>query len=216
MVIPILFENSDIIAANKPEGLAAIPERRPQGQSLLDMLSAERGEKLYIVHRLDKETSGVIVFARSAKTHRWLNRQFETRVVAKTYLALTHGIFVSDEGVIDKPLRQFGSGRVAVDAERGKASISEFRVVERFKSHTLVEVRPTTGRRHQIRVHLYHLGHSVVGDALYDDKNIQKNYPRLMLHAQGLTIHLSSGQDLSLAAPMPESFQAVLRRIVVQ
>lgn len=216
MVIPILFENSDVIAVDKPEGLAAIPERRRQGQSLLDRLSTERGEKLYVVHRLDKETSGVIVFARNAETHRWLNRQFQDRVVAKTYMALTHGVFASDEGVIDEPLRQFGSGRVAVDAERGKASISEFHVVERFESHTLVEIRPRTGRRHQIRVHLYHLGHSVVGDPLYDDKNIQKNFPRLMLHAQGLTIRLSSGQDLSLAAPMPESFQAVLREICVQ
>jgi RluA family pseudouridine synthase len=215
-VIPILFENCDITAANKPEGLAAIPERRRQGQSLLDLLSAERGAKLYIVHRLDKETSGVIVFARNAETHRWLNRQFESRAVTKTYLALTHGIFVKDVGVIDKPLRQFGSGRVAIDAERGKASISEFRVVERFKAHTLVVVRPTTGRRHQIRVHLHHLGHAVVGDSLYGDMNVQKDYPRLMLHAQGLTIHLPSGEDLVLAAPMPESFWAVLGRIAAQ
>lgn len=212
-MIPILFENEDIVAVDKAEGLVAIPERRRQSQSLLDMLSIERGEKLYIVHRLDKETSGVMVFARNAEAHRFLNRQFETRAVVKTYLALTHGIIPGDEGVIDQPLRQFGSGRVAIDAERGKASISEFRVVERFQVHTLVEVRPMTGRRHQIRVHLYHLGHAVVGDPLYGDLSVQKDYPRLMLHAQGLTIHLPSGEDLALVAALPESFRAVLSRI---
>jgi RluA family pseudouridine synthase len=209
-----LFENGDIVAVDKPEGLATIPERRRQTQSLVDRLSTERGEKLYVVHRLDKETSGVIVFARNAEAHRFLNRQFATGAVAKTYLALTHGVMADDEGIIDQPLRQSGSGRVAVDAKRGKASISEFRVVERFRAHTFVEVRPMTGRRHQIRVHLYQLGHAVVGDPLYGDMNVQKDYPRLMLHAQSLTINLPSGTAVALAAPLPESFRAALRRIV--
>jgi len=209
-MISILFENDDLLAVDKPEGLAAIPERLLDNKSLFGMLSSERAGKLYVVHRLDRETSGVIVFARNAETHRRLNRQFESRTVRKQYLALVHGIVSDDEGTIDAPLRQFGSGRVAVDPERGKASITDFRVQNRSKSATLVEAYPRTGRRHQIRVHLYHLGHPIVGDPLYGDKTQQAPYPRLMLHAHTLTLHLPSHNDLTLKAPIPQSFQAVL------
>jgi len=209
IVISVLFENDDVVVLDKPEGLATIPTRNGQGGSLLEALSAERGEKLYIVHRIDKETSGVIVFARNAEAHRWLNRQFETRSVEKAYLALTHGVVAPDKGTIDAPLRQFGSGRVAVDSERGKGSVTEFQVVERFRSYTLVEAYPRTGRRHQIRVHLYHLGHPIVGDPLYGEKTTQENFPRLMLHAFRLTLQAPSGQDITVEAPIPESFQTL-------
>ncbi|MBN2128349.1 MAG: RluA family pseudouridine synthase [Sedimentisphaerales bacterium] len=212
-MISILFEDDDLLAVNKPEGIAAIPERLGRNESLFEMLSAERGEKLYIVHRLDNETSGVIVFARNAETHRRLNRQFESRTIRKQYLALVHGLIADDEGTIDAPLRQFGSGRVAVDPERGKASATEFRVQKRFKSATLLETYPRTGRRHQIRVHLYHLGHPIVGDPLYGDKAQQTSYPRLMLHAQTLTLHLPSHNNLILESPIPQSFQTVLDTI---
>lgn len=211
-MISILFENDDLLAINKPEGLAAIPERLPGNKSLLEMLSVERAGKLYVVHRLDRETSGVIVFAKNAETHRRLNRQFESRSIRKTYLALVHGVVPDDEGTIDVPLRQFGSGRVAVDPERGKASITDFRVQNRFKSSTLVEAYARTGRRHQIRVHLYHLGHPIAGDPLYGDKTQQALYRRLMLHAQKLTLHLPSTNDLTLEAPIPESFKRTVRR----
>ena len=117
-MIPVLFESEDVVVVDKPEGLASIPERKPQGESLVEVLSAERGEKLYTVHRLDKDTSGVIVFARNAEAHRWLNRQFERRLVEKRYLALVHGVVTEDGGTIDEPLRQFGSGRIGVDRER--------------------------------------------------------------------------------------------------
>jgi RluA family pseudouridine synthase len=212
-VVSILFENADIVAVDKPEGLAAIPERRPQGPSLLELLSAQRDEKLYVVHRLDKETSGVIVFARHAEAHRRLNAQFEARTVRKVYLALAHGSLARADGEIDAPLRQFGSGRVAVDSKRGKVCATEYTVLERFASHTLVEVRPRTGRRHQIRVHLYHIGHPIVGDPLYGDKSIQTRYSRLMLHAHALTLPLGSGQELTVEAPVSESFRAVLEVI---
>jgi RluA family pseudouridine synthase len=209
-MIDVLYEDEDILAVNKPEGLVAVPERRRLDQSLLEMLCAERGEKPYIVHRIDRETSGVIVFARNAEAHRRLNRQFETRSVEKVYLALVHGIFSDDQGEIDKPLRQFGSGRVAFDAQCGKASVTEFRVLERMGAFTLVEVRPHTGRRHQIRVHFYSIGHPIVGDPLYGDKAIQSRYPRLMLHARRLTLDQPPGKRLTLEAAVPQSFQSVL------
>jgi RluA family pseudouridine synthase len=205
-----LYEDDDILAVDKPEGLAAIPERHARGGSLFELLSAERREKLYIVHRIDKETSGLILFARNPAAHRRINQQFETRAVEKTYLALVQGLIAAD-GVIDLPLRQFGSGRVAVDPERGKPSTTEFRVVERFRSHTLVEARPRTGRRHQIRVHLYSLGHPIAGDPLYGDQAGRQGFSRLMLHAWRLSLILPSERLLRLEAPIPESFQAGLR-----
>lgn len=209
-MVPILFEDNDILAVNKPEGLAAIPERRARGDSLFETLSGARDEKLYIVHRIDKETSGLIVFARNAAAHRRLCRQFEQRAVVKTYLALCHGTVAEDRGVIDAPLRQFGSGRVAVDPERGKPSATEFRIVERFQSHTLVEARPHTGRRHQIRVHLYHLGCPIAGDPLYGDASFRQDFSRMMLHAWKLSLRLPSGETIALEAPWPESFTRVL------
>jgi tRNA pseudouridine32 synthase/23S rRNA pseudouridine746 synthase len=212
-MIDLLFENEDILAVNKPEGLAAVPEHRPDTESLFERLCAERGETLYIVHRIDKETSGVLVFARNAETHRKLNLQFEKRLVRKVYLALTHGVIDGDWGVIDKPLRHFGSGRVGVDAQHGRPSLTEFRVLERLGPCTLVELYPRTGRRHQIRVHLYSLGHPIVGDPLYGDRKIQENYPRMMLHAYKISLRLPSGGPITLEAPVPESFEAVLRTL---
>ena len=209
-MIDVLYEDEDILAINKPEGLVAVPERRRLDQSLLEMLCAERGEKLYIVHRIDRETSGVIVFARNVEAHRRLNRQFEARSVEKVYTALVHGLISDDQGEIDKPLRQFGSGRVAVDAQRGKTSTTEFHVLERLREFTLVEVRPRTGRRHQIRVHFYSVGHPVVGDPLYGDKAIQSRYPRLMLHARRLTLDQPPGKRLTVEAAIPQSFQGIL------
>jgi len=210
-MIDVLYEDEDILAVNKPERLVAVPERRPLEQSLIEVLSAQRAEKLYIVHRIDRETSGVIVFARNAEAHRQLNRQFETRSVEKVYLALVHGVLCDDWGEIDKPLRQFGSGRVGIDDQRGKASVTEFHVLERLPVLTLVEVRPHTGRRHQIRVHLYSIGHSVVGDPLYGEQTVQHSYPRLMLHAHKLSLHLPSGKRLTIGAAIPESFSRVVQ-----
>jgi len=204
----ILYEDADLIAVNKPEGLAAIPEQNPQEPSLFERLCAERGETLLIVHRIDKDTSGVILFARNAEAHRHLNMEFETRRARKAYLALTHGVIAGDWGRIDKPLARFG--RVGVNAQHGKPSLTEYAVLRRFPAHTLVEAYPKTGRRHQIRVHLYSIGHAIVGDRLYGDRAIQRDCSRMMLHAKKLTIHTSSGAELTIEASMPESFTAVV------
>jgi len=214
-MVEILFENEDLIVANKPEGLAAIPERQTQAESesLFGILCAERSERLYIVHRIDKDTSGLIVFARNAEAHRRLSMQFERRVVHKTYLALVHGVMSTEQGVIDKPLGRFGSGRVGINPQRGRSSLTEYLVLRRFPAYTLVEAYPKTGRRHQIRVHLYSIGHPIVGDRLYGDPAFQRDYPRMMLHAQKLTLRLPDEQPLTLEAPIPESFERVLESV---
>ncbi len=210
MVFETLYEDANLVVVNKPEGLAAIPEQHPQEPSLFERLCAERGETLFIVHRIDKDTSGVILFARNADAHRYLNMEFETRRVRKVYLALTHGVVATDWGAIDKPLARFGSGRVGVNALRGKPSVTEYQVTRRLPAHTLVEAYPRTGRRHQIRVHLYSLGHPIVGDRLYGDRAIQRDCPRMMLHARTLTIRTPTGDELTVEAPVPESFTGVV------
>jgi tRNA pseudouridine32 synthase/23S rRNA pseudouridine746 synthase len=210
-MVPVLYEDDNLIAVDKPEGLAAVPLRHPDGQSLLEVLAVERNEKLYIVHRIDRDTSGLILFARNEHAHRWLNRQFETRNVSKIYLAVVHGVIEEDAGSIDKPLRRFGSGRVAVNFERGKPSLTEFRVVGRSDAFTLVEASPHTGRQHQIRVHFYSIGHPVAGDPLYGDATLRASTARLMLHAWRLTLPLPDGRSLSLEAPVPESFRAAAK-----
>jgi len=214
-VISILFENDDIIAVNKPEGLASIPERAREKECMFSLLSAVVPGKLYVVHRLDKEVSGVIVFARNAAVHRNLNVQFSSRAINKTYIALTHGIINKNIGVIKKPLRQFGSGRVGVDTQRGKLSATEFEVIKRLGAYTLINVYPISGRRHQIRAHLYSIGHPIVGDLRYGNKKVQQKFPHLMLHAQKITLQLPSGQTITIEAPIPESFKAVIESIVV-
>ncbi|MCS7219873.1 MAG: RNA pseudouridine synthase [Anaerolineae bacterium] len=208
-MLSTLFVNEDVIAVNKPEGLASIPEPRVK-DCLLSLLSAAFPEKLYVVHRLDKEASGVILLARNARAHRFLSEQFSSRSVQKTYVALTHGIIAASTGIIDKPLREFGSGRMGVDFQRGKPSLTEFRVLERLAAYTLVELHPRTGRRHQLRAHCYSIGHPIVGDLRYGDRALQRQFPRLMLHSWKITFILSSGEEVTVKAPIPQSFQAVI------
>ena len=211
MTIPILFENDRFLAADKPEGLSSIPERNPAVPSLVRVLEEARGSKLFVVHRLDKEASGVILFAKDAASHRWLNDLFAARKVGKVYLVLVHGVIAEESGRIDKPIREFGSGRMGVDEARGKRSITDFRVRERLPHLTLLEAHPLTGRRHQLRVHFYSMGHPLVGDLRYGDRSLQQGYPRLMLHALRAAIPLPAGGVLTIESPVPPSFHAVLR-----
>lgn len=212
--IPVLFENDDIIAVDKPENLASIPERNREKVSLLKILSETLGRKLYTVHRLDKQVSGVILFAKTPAAHRRLNLLFEHRQVHKTYMALVHGEIAAERGVIDKPLRCFGSGRMGESVDQGKPCVTEFTVEERLTGYTRVEVRPLTGRKHQIRAHFFGIGHPIVGDTLYGDKSLQKTFPRLMLHALSIRFLLAPvGQEVAVASEIPTSFSEVLRSI---
>ncbi len=212
-MIQILFENEDVLAVNKPEGLASVPEGTKGKECLLSLLASAFPGELYVVHRLDKEVSGVILFAKNAAAHRYLNDQFSNRDIRKTYVALTHGVIRETGGIINKPLRQFGSGRVGVDLQRGRSCITEFQVAERFGAYTLVKAYPCTGRRHQIRVHLYSIGHPIVGDLRYGDKKVQCMFPRLMLHAQRIAFPLPTGKKVTIEAPIPESFQTVIESV---
>jgi RluA family pseudouridine synthase len=211
--IPVLYEDEDIIALEKPINLASIPERNPEKISLLKVLQEARGKKYHVVHRLDKQVSGVILFAGNADAHRFLNAQFEHRRVRKTYLALVHGEIAEDSGVIEIPLRRFGSGRMGEDRLRGKISTTEFSVMRRQPGYSLVEIRPVTGRKHQIRAHFFILGHPVVGDRLYGDRAAQRSHPRLMLHALRIRFELPSGKRVDVRAEIPVAFFPFLDKI---
>lgn len=213
-MLPLLFANDDIVAVNKPEGMATIPERRPTGDSLLDRLTAQLGERLYVVHRLDKDASGIVLMARHAQAHRCLNDQFATREVEKAYLALVHGRPPLADGTIDLPLRPYGSGRMGVDRRRGKPSVTHYRVLDRGDHVSLLDVHPRTGRRHQIRVHLYAAGHPLVGDRRYGDIAAQRAFARLMLHARQVACRLPSGAPIRISAPPPPSFQRLIQDLL--
>jgi RluA family pseudouridine synthase len=205
---PILFENDQLLIVNKPEGVLTIPGRQNSEKSLLEILKVQRQEKLFVVHRLDKDVSGVLVFTKTADAHKYLNQAFETRNVLKTYMALVHGVFKKTKGTIVKPIREFGSGRMGVDAVQGKDSSTGYEVVEQFPQHTLLKVSPLTGRRHQIRVHLYSEGHGIVGDVLYGDQK-NKNESRLMLHSYQINFRMAEGQEISVQADLPISFRQI-------
>ncbi|MEN6312571.1 MAG: RluA family pseudouridine synthase, partial [Acidobacteriota bacterium] len=209
----VLFENEAVLAVDKPEGVVSISEAGKGGLPELLRELGVFGGRLYPVHRLDREASGVIVFAKDPAMHRFLNGEFDRHAVRKTYLALVHGLISSNRGIINKPIREFGSGRMGVDDKRGKASSTEFKVYQRLRGFTLVRAYPLTGRRHQIRVHLYSLGHPIVGDLKYGERTLQEKFPRLMLHAFEIEFDLPSGKRLKIEAPAPESFAAVLKKL---
>ena len=209
--VRVLFENADYLAADKPEGVVSVSEAGKGG--LPELLKDVFPGKLYPVHRLDREASGVIVYAKNAGAHRHLNGEFDRREVRKIYLAVVLGAIEASRGSINAPIREFGSGRMGVDAKRGKPSSTEWKVAERLDGATLVRVHPATGRRHQIRVHLYHIGHPIAGDLRYGDRERQGRFPRLMLHALEIEFGLPSGERVTVDAPVPPSFETVLQSL---
>ncbi len=205
----ILHDDGRVLAVAKPAGLPTVPYRAGDRDACLRAwVEAKLGARVFVVHRLDRDTSGVLVLARDAATHRELSGLFEHRRVTKTYLAAVAGHVAPEAGTIEQPLREFGSGRVAVDA-RGRPSETAYRVRERLRDADLLEVAPRTGRRHQIRVHLYHLGHPVLGDATYGHDRPVGGAARLLLHAWRLHLPLAAG-PLGLEAPPEEDFAAAL------
>jgi len=206
--IRVLFENDDYLAVDKPEGVLSVAGAGQGG--LPELLKDHFAGKLFPVHRLDRGASGVIVYAKNAAAHRHLNGEFDRREVRKIYLALADGVIAVSRGQINAPLREFGSGRMGVDPKRGKPSSTEWKVAERLDGATLVRVFPATGRRHQIRVHLYHIGHPILGDLRYGDRARQARFPRLMLHALEVEFALPSGERVTIDAPVPPSFEEVL------
>ncbi len=146
---------------DKPAGQPVIPGRGPAAVNLRDAVAAATGAKVFVIHRLDSATSGLVLFAKDAEAHRQMSMAFENRRVKKEYLAAVQGRVETPAGVMDQPLREAGSGRVKVDP-KGKPSLTRYETLQSTPRHSLLQLQPESGRRHQIRVHLYHLGHPVL------------------------------------------------------
>ncbi len=211
----ILFQDNSIIVLNKPAGLPVQPDGwEKDAPYLLKELEGQFG-KMWVVHRLDKVTSGVMVLARKAEAHRSLNLQFEHRQVHKVYHAIVHGLPPWDEHTARHPLRvNVGhTHRTAVDHGKGKPSETRFHILERFSDHCLLEAIPATGRTHQIRVHAYALGFPLLGDSLYSAPPTDL-IARPALHAQSLQFtHPESNETLSFSVPYPPDFEKALETL---
>lgn len=202
--LSIIFEDKKIIAVNKPSGQAVIPGRSLALEPLVTEVTTYLGTKAFVVHRIDLETSGLVVFAKDADMHRKLSQLWEEKGVKKTYFAWVQGIVEKPMGSLKAHLKEFGSGRMGVDP-KGKPSETHYKVLKTSGKNTLLEVEPLTGRRHQIRVHLYHAGHPVLGDPLYGQERPVGGQPRLLLHAYQLRFR-HEGENLVLTAEPPANF----------
>jgi len=213
----ILYQDEQILAVNKPAGISVLPDGwEKDAPYLVKMLEKEHG-KIWIVHRLDKTTSGVIVFARTAEAHRALNIQFENHVADKVYHAIMEGDPKWNEKTAKFPLRaNVGKKhRTAVDDKHGKPSETRYRVLKRYQAGVLVEAKPMTGRTHQVRVHAYALGHPLLGDILYSASETDL-ISRPALHAYSLTItHPEMKERLTFKSEHPEDFVSALERLGV-
>jgi 23S rRNA pseudouridine1911/1915/1917 synthase len=218
--LKILFEDKDLIVINKPAGLVVHPGAGHRSGTLVNALlhhcptlSGIGGkERPGIVHRLDKETSGCLVVAKNDVAHRELARQFAERTVEKIYLALVTGKLRKQSGVIDETIGRHPvhRQRMSVASSRGRAAKTDYRVVRPGERASLIECRLHSGRTHQIRVHLHHLGHPVLGDKIYAAR-FARDFPRQMLHAWKLGFcHPRTGEWKNFEAPLPNDFEQAI------
>jgi 23S rRNA pseudouridine1911/1915/1917 synthase len=225
--LAIIYEDADIVVVDKPAGMVVHPAHGHRSGTLVNALLAHcpdlagiGGElRPGIVHRLDKDTSGVVIVAKNDAAHRDLQAQFQKRLVHKTYLALVEGVPQATYGLVDAPIGRDPQHRqrmavVTGPSRRGREARTEYQVVERFAHHALVEAAPVTGRTHQIRIHLAFIGHPVVGDRVYGFRKQRVPVPRQFLHAARIAFTLpGSGKHAEFTSPLPDDLDAVLKTL---
>ena len=222
--LDVLYEDEDIIAINKPKGMVVHPANGNYTGTLVnallyrckDSLSGIGGQiRPGIVHRLDKETSGVIIVAKNDKAHLNLSEQIKNHKVKKTYIALARGNIPNDEATIDMPIGRSKKDRKKMDIDKnGKNAITHFKVLERFDGYTLLKVNIETGRTHQIRVHLMTIGYPIVGDTVYSNGKNPFNVTGQMLHAKSIEFkHPITGENMKIEAPLPKYFEDVIKEL---
>jgi len=222
--LDIIYEDDDIIVVNKPKGMVVHPAPGSPNKTLVNALlnytnhlSDINGKiRPGIVHRLDKDTSGVLVVAKNNKAHMDIAKQLKERSIKRIYIAFVHGVLNKDEGVIDAPIGRNPRNRLkmAVTHINSKEAITRFKVLERFSKYTLVELSLYTGRTHQIRVHLSYINHPVVGDSLYTNRKNEFGIKTQMLHALKLGLKSpSTGQYMEFEAKPLDEFTKVLEML---
>jgi 23S rRNA pseudouridine1911/1915/1917 synthase len=211
--LPVIYEDKHCVVINKPLGLLTHSKGAFNPEATVATWLAERvkgvtGERAGIVHRLDRATSGVMICAKTPEALGWLQKQFSQWKVKKTYIAIIEGTLKQPEAIIDMPIernpKQPQTFRVG---SNGKAAVTQYKVLQTTEHYTLIELRPTTGRTHQLRVHLKKLGHPIVGDTLYDGQPAE----RLFLHAQELELTLPDKQRRVFQVPLPPEFETKLQ-----
>ncbi len=223
--LDIIYEDSSIIVINKPAGIVVHPAGGNYSGTIVnallyhckDLTGIGGKERPGIVHRLDKDTSGVLVAAKNDHSHQHLSKQFKMRKVEKRYIALVAGVVKKESGTIEVPIGRDIKDRkkISPKTRRAKTAVTHFKVIERFKNASLLEIKIETGRTHQIRVHLSHFKHPVLGDVQYGGKIMRNwnniNIPRQMLHAERLgIIHPATERYMEFKAPMPEDIDKLL------
>lgn len=203
---PVLFADERIVVFDKPSGLLSVPGIGPEKADCLASRAAALHPGARIVHRLDRDTSGVIIMATDAEAHRELSRQFHDREVEKSYIAVVAGGPSGDTGVIDLPMRKDMDNppRQLIDHEQGRSALTNWAVLERGADRTRLELRPVTGRSHQLRLHLLAIGCPILGDDLYAPDDVRAMSPRLALHAASLRVaHPSTSTLMTFTAACP-------------
>ena len=233
--VKVLYEDESLLVIDKPAGMVVHPGAGNRSGTLVHALLGRNvslstiggGERPGIVHRLDKETSGLLVVAKTNAAHRKLQSQFAERTVSKTYMALVVGRLEFEEGTIDQPIGRHPKIRqkmAVTSLEKGREAVTRYRVLKRFRNATLLEAKLHTGRTHQIRVHFAHMGHPVVGDAVYgnESKKNRGGLPpaaepvgsRHALHAARFEfLHPNSDKLMKFESPLPEDFKQMLRKV---
>lgn len=230
--LEIIAETDHWIALNKPSGLLSIPDRKQSEPSLKDWLNEKYG-KVWIVHRLDKFTSGLIVFAKDEETHKLLSKQFEDRTVEKFYLGLVHGTLANKEGSVDAAIMEHPAKNATyITHAKGRASLTDYKVLEEHGLYSWMQFQIHTGRTHQIRVHMKHIGHPIVCDDVYGTatpvllssmkrkkfklaKSEEEERPllnRLALHAWKLKFADVDDKEVELEAPLSKDLRALLQQ----
>jgi tRNA pseudouridine32 synthase / 23S rRNA pseudouridine746 synthase len=202
----IVFADDHLLVLNKPAGLLSVPGRGPNLQDCLSARVQVAYPSALVVHRLDRDTSGLMIMALDLAAQRALNRQFAERVVEKRYVALVFGQPTNAEGVVDLPMRKDFARPPChmIDPIAGRPARTDWRVVERIKDRARLEIRPVTGRSHQIRLHLASLGHPILGDNLYAPPEVRGLANRLCLHATGLSLlHPTTQQRYAWTSACP-------------
>ncbi|WP_420385476.1 RluA family pseudouridine synthase [Roseivirga sp.] len=223
----ILFENEDFLVANKPPFIASLEDRNSNVN--LQLLAKQYNEELSACHRLDKETSGCLLFAKTAEAYRHASIQFEKRTVDKVYHAFVNGLQDFKDLKVELPILSLNKGSVVIDFN-GKPATTVFNTIEVYKKHSLVECRPETGRMHQIRIHLSKKGAPIINDPLYQGEalylsQIKKRYnigkyeeeqpliKRFALHAYSLGFNLMNGERVSVEAPYPKDLKVLHKQL---
>jgi 23S rRNA pseudouridine1911/1915/1917 synthase len=223
--LEIVFENKDLMVVNKPAGMVVHPSAGHQSGTLVhaalahtkDIEGVGGVQRPGVVHRLDKDTSGLILLAKNDTAHQWLQDQFSSRQVEKTYLALVDGAPPTPRGRVEAAIGRDPMDRkhmAVVPPTKGRSAVSEYATIREFVDHTLLEVHPITGRTHQIRLHMAFLGCPVVGDRVYGRRHASLNIKRQFLHAARLQIRIPGEADLSeFEAPLPQDLSEILETI---